>query len=290
MKIAATVILYNPKDDVFDNIESYIKGVDLLIVVDNSTQHNIKLIDKIKDSFTNILYINNNDNLGIATALNIACYKAIELDYDWILTMDQDSRFLDFKSYIACLQKVSDKQNLAIIAANTQWNAKNYIVKEPSYDYEEKSIVITSANFLNLSIFKALGGFEEKLFIDMVDYDYCLKVNSQDYKIFYFKDVLVEHSLGDLIKRKNLFTRKIKEKIEHNPQRVYYITRNYLYISKVYGKKFPKKFNFIRSLNILFIHEVTKILIYEDQKLKKLYSKLVGLFHFIIGKYGKYTI
>jgi len=290
MKIAATVILYNPKDDVFDNIESYIKGVDLLIVVDNSTQHNIKLIDKLKDSFTNILYINNNDNLGIATALNIACYKAIELDYDWILTMDQDSRFLDFKSYIACLQKVSDKQNLAIIAANTQWNAKNHIVKEPSYDYEEKSIVITSANFLNLSIFKALGGFEEKLFIDMVDYDYCLKVNSQDYKIFYFKDVLVEHSLGDLIKRKNLFTRKIKEKIEHNPQRVYYITRNYLYISKVYGKKFPKKFNFIRSLNILFIHEVTKILIYEDQKLKKLYSKLVGLFHFIIGKYGKYTI
>lgn len=290
MKIAATVILYNPKDDVFDNIESYIDGVDLLIVVDNSTQHNIKLIDKLKDSFTNILYINNNDNLGIATALNIACYKAIELDYDWILTMDQDSRFLDFKSYIACLQKVSDKQNLAIIAANTQWNAKNYILKDPSYDYEEKSIVITSANFLNLSIFKTLGGFEEKLFIDMVDYDYCLKLNSQDYKIFYFKDVLVEHSLGDLIKRKNLFTRKIKEKIEHNPQRVYYITRNYLYISKVYGKKFPKKFNFIRSLNILFIHEVTKILIYEDQKLKKLYSKLVGLFHFIIGKYGKYTI
>ncbi len=43
-------------------------------------------------------------------------------------------------------------------------------------------------------------------------------------------------------------------------------------------------------MNILFIHEITKILLYEDHKLKKIYAKFLGLLHFLIGKYGKYDL
>jgi rhamnosyltransferase len=288
-KIISTVILYNPEYDVFDNIKSYANITENLIVVDNSTQHNKKLIKKLQDNF-NVTYINNQKNLGIATALNIACKEAINLGYKWILTMDQDSKFLNFKHYLKCLDSIKNTSNIAILAANTTWHAEKHIKEKPCCTYEEKFLAITSANLLNLTLFDEVGGFEDKLFIDMVDHDYCLKAQEKAYKILYFQDVLVEHSLGTLFKRKNLLTRKIRNKIEHNPQRVYYITRNFLYTWKKYAKKFPKEFNLLKTLNILFIHEITKIILYEDQKLKKIYAKFLGLYHFLINKYGKYTI
>ncbi len=290
IKVAATVILFNPEDCVYDNIKSYSNEVETLIVVDNSTTHNQKLTTKLKKSFQNIIYINNNENIGIATALNIGCEKAIELGYDWILTMDQDSCFLNFTDYLQCLQKIPNPNSTAIIAANTLWNANKYIPLNPTFTYEEKFLVITSANFLNLTLFEEIGKFEDKLFIDMVDHDYCIRVNIYKYQILYFKDILVEHSLGSLFKRKNIFTGKIRNKIEHSPQRAYYIVRNTLYISKSYSKLFPKEFNLLKTINIIFIHEVTKIIIYEDQKIKKIYAKLLGLYHFAKGTFGKFTI
>jgi len=288
--IAATIILYNPENNIYDNINSYANEVGKLIVVDNSTMHNKDLIKKLQSSFKNIEYINNNSNLGIATALNIGCEKAIELGYDWILTMDQDSRFLNFSKYIQCLENIPYPNSTAIIAANTLWHADQHLPVNPTYTYEEKFLVITSANFLNLTLFNKIGQFDDKLFIDMVDHDYCIRANIHKYKILYFKDILVEHSLGSLFQRKNIFTGKIRNKIEHSPQRAYYITRNTFHLWKNYSKLFPKEFNLLKTINIIFIHEVTKIIIYEDQKIKKLYAKLLGLYHFMRGNFGKYTI
>ncbi|WP_455755655.1 glycosyltransferase [Sulfurimonas sp.] len=289
-KIAATVILYNPEDEIFDNIDSYAKEVDKLIVVDNSTQYNNDLIKRLEDAFTNLEYINNEGNLGIATALNIGCDAAIKNSSDWILTMDQDSKFLNFKHYKDCLLSLDDISKVALLAANTMWHAKDHLPTNPTFNYEEKFLVITSGNLLNLSLFNNIGRFEDKLFIDMVDHDYCIRAQEKEYKILYFEDVLVEHSLGSLFKRRNLITGKIRNKIEHNPQRVYYITRNFLYTWKKYSGIFPKEFNLLKTLNILFIHEITKIILYEDQKLKKIYAKFLGLYHFLIGKYGQYNL
>lgn len=287
-KISATVILYNPVDDTYDNICSYAYNVEYLIVVDNSITHNKQLISRLENNFSNLIYINNNTNLGIATALNIGCKKAIECGSDWILTMDQDSKILNFSSYLQCLEKIGNSDNVAILAANTMWNATTEMIKEDMCTFKEKFLVITSANLLNLSLFNTIGGFEEKLFIDMVDHDYCIRAQKSNFKILWFENIIVNHSLGNLFQRKNFITRKIRNKIEHNPQRVYYITRNYLYTWQQYGKIFPQEFSLLKILNILFIHEITKIILYEDKKIKKIQAKFLGLFHFLKDKYGKY--
>lgn len=288
--IAATVILYNPEENIISNIGSYANFVDLIILIDNSEEHNIKLIKNLKEKFKNSIYINNNQNLGIATALNIGCETAIKKGFDWILTMDQDSKFLNFIEYKNCLLNLKKTSDIAILAANMTYNAKEKMRNNLKYNYEEKDFVITSGNLLNLKLFHKIGRFEDKLFIDMVDYDYSARVREHNFKILYFENILAEHALGTLFKRKNLITRKVKEKIEHNPQRVYYISRNSLYLWKRFSKSFPKEFNLLKILNILFIHEITKIILYEDKKLKKIYYKFLGLFHFCIDKYGKYKI
>ena len=289
-KVSAGVVLYNPDDITYQNIISYASYVDTLIIVDNSTIYNDTLIEKLKKNFSHLIYINNNGNLGIATALNIACKKAIDLGSEWILTMDQDSHFFNFRSYLECLDSLQNTDNIALLAANTVWHPTEKMIQSFNCENEERTLVITSANLLNLSLFNKIGGFEDKLFIDMVDHDYCMKILQKKYKILFFKNIIVKHEIGNFFQRKNLITRKIRNKIEHHPQRTYYIARNMLYLSKQYSKLSPKEYSFLRTLNILFIHDVTKVLLYEDMKLAKLSAKIIALYHFIIGKYGKYDL
>ena len=293
IKLAACVVLYNPDDTIFENILTYGNYVDKLIVIDNSLKKNNLLIDKLNEIFeSKLIYINNNDNLGIATALNQACDKAIELQFKWILTMDQDSSFINFDHYKKCLEKVQNVNNVALLAANTDKEGYSTCdINECSCNYrEDKFSVITSANIVNLEYFEEIGRFNDKLFIDMVDYDYCLRINIKKFKILYFPDVFVEHKLGEVHLRTNIFTRKKKYKTEHNVQRAYYISRNSLYLSKNYGKYFSKEFGMLHILNIVFIHDVTKILLYEIDKWNKLKAKFIGLYHFIINRYGKYNL
>lgn len=161
IKLAACVVLYNPDDTIFENILTYGNYVDKLIVIDNSLKKNNLLIDKLNEIFeSKLIYINNNDNLGIATALNQACDKAIELKFKWILTMDQDSSFINFEHYKKCLEKVQNVNNAALLAANTDKEGySNFDKNGCSYNYrEDKFSVITSANIVNLEY------FEEKVY------------------------------------------------------------------------------------------------------------------------------
>lgn len=289
--ISACIVLYNPSSEVIENIATYADKVNHFIVVDNSDHKQLEIIETLKSIYSNLIYIDNHTNLGIATALNIACDSAIAQSSDWILTMDQDSKFVNFQDYLNCLRSLDDTSNIALLAPNTgRYSPEDIVTNNHDCTFEERFIVITSGNFLNLNLFNSIGRFDDNLFIDVVDYDYCAKVKLAGYKTLLFKNILLEHQLGVLHKRKNLLTGKIKYKTEHSPQRAYYIARNYLYLARKYGKLLPQEFSLLKILNIVFIHDVTKILLYEDQKCKKISAKFLGAYHFMIGKYGKHTL
>ena len=291
IRTAACVVLYNPSDEIIENIATYANKVDKFIVVDNSDTQQSQIIEDLKTTYPNLIYINNHTNLGIATALNIACDCAIAQNSDWILTMDQDSKFINFQDFLHCLHSFDKQSNIALLAPNTGRFTPEEIDKNThSCTFEEQFIVITSGNFLNLTLFNSIGRFDDNLFIDVVDYDYCAKVKLAGYRTLLFKNILLEHQLGVLHERKNLLTGKIKYKTEHSPQRAYYIARNYLYLARKYSKLLPQEFSLLKVLNIIFIHDVTKILLYEDQKWGKISAKFLGAYHFMIGKYGKHTL
>lgn len=288
---SACVVLYNPSSEVIENIATYADKVNHFIVIDNSDTKQPAIIEALKNIYPNMIYIDHHGNLGIATALNIACDTAIAQGSNWILTMDQDSKFINFENYLTCLNTIPNLSNTALLATNPgRFNNDQIHNNLPDCTYEEEFIVITSGNFLNLKLFNTIGRFDDNLFIDVVDYDYCAKVRLAGYKTLLFKNILLEHQLGVLHKRKNLLTRKIKYKREHSPQRAYYIARNSLYLARKYGKLLPQEFSLLKVLNIVFVHDVTKILLYEDQKYKKIAAKFLGAYHFMIGKYGKHTL
>lgn len=115
IKIAGVVVLFKPTIEVLDNIDTYVGALEKLIVVDNTPIKEIDsdVICKI-NSIPKVDYVSLQENMGIAYALNVACNKAETFDY--LLTMDQDSKFIKGAIYdfIAKVKEYGINSNVAI--------------------------------------------------------------------------------------------------------------------------------------------------------------------------------
>lgn len=276
MKIPATVIWYNPDNENIKNIRTYIDYVEKLYIIDNSKENNKKLADSLNSLKTE--YVWNNGNLGIAKALNLACEKAVSEDFEWILTMDQDSSFDSdsINAYFRAFEKMT-KNNVGIISP--RHILKNDIDKFSDVkESAEVDHVMTSGNLLNLKIWEEIGRFDENLFIDEVDSEICFRIIENGYKVIQLNKIRMFHELGNL-EKKNFFTRKISV-LNHNHIRKYYIMRNKFYMLKKYKK--------YRSRYIYYIlNDFFKVIFYEKDKLRKLKYMFKGIADFMKSKMGE---
>ncbi|MEJ1239085.1 glycosyltransferase [Chryseolinea sp. T2] len=250
--IAATVVLYNPADDVFENVSSYAGQVAKVFVVDNSTRYNETLIQRLR-ALPNVVYLNNGGNLGIARALNAGA-AAAQGSYNYLLTMDQDTALtFDFVSRLAT--GFQTHTSAAIIAPlYTQPNNTS------GKAFETVAFTMTSGNILRLDAYKKAGPFMDELFIDHVDHEYCLRLRSHGYSIVQDNSVFIAHRPGNVIGGRVL-SRDISFS-SHSPLRFYYFVRNGFYVSRLYQAQFPDYGKFFRKQ---LMKEFAK-LIFESRK------------------------
>lgn len=255
-KIGGCVVLYNPNMDVENNINTYLDILDCLAVVDNSDKINYNLVNELK-KIKKIKYISMNGNKGIAAALNKGLNYLFENSFDIGLTMDQDSKFDEFnKKYMMSLvQKNIDKY--AILSLNYNNNIKS------KKEIKEVNYWITSGNFVNLKCFKAVNGFNEDLFIDYVDFDFCERLYKKGYKVAVFSDFNLIHKLGNP-KIINAFFKQFILCTNHNYIRVYYKYRNLFYLYKNDKK-------FFRTLYLIEVYRnIPRIIFFDDNRIKKI--------------------
>ncbi|MCD0466797.1 glycosyltransferase family 2 protein [Flavobacterium sp. ENC] len=277
--LSAVVVLYNPDDTILENIGSYINWVNFIYIIDNSDKPNGH---KFSDLGPKIQYVFNNGNLGIAQALNIGCKMALSNGFEWIITMDQDSKFLNFTDNVKDLLSNTTNKNIALYYPD-------YIIDGKLYDKSIKEenepiIVMTSGNIVNLKIHEKIGGFEEKLFIDYVDIEYCLKLKKEGYNIAKLPNVVLQHELGDSKRTSFLFVKAIVT--NHSSIRRYYITRNRLYVRNKY-KDVSNTFAKIETR--IFINDILKILMFESNKISKIKSIIKGYLDYRNNCFGIYN-
>jgi len=99
-------------------------------------------------------------------------------------------------------------------------------------------IVLTSFNLLNLASQQDVGGFDERLFIDEVDHDFCLRARLRGYRIVQATRLVVRHQAGNLAQATHRGVRI--EYQRHPPERLYTMTRNTLILARRYGQVFPQ--------------------------------------------------
>lgn len=280
--VAGIVVLYEPTREVLRNVQSYIKQVKQLFVVDNSENPDTLIIEKIK-KIENAEYIGLNENIGIAAALNIGAKRAIEEGYKYLLTMDQDSHASP-QMVLKLLDVFSHHSMVGISAA---FPVNKLYSKLPADDKIHKNdVVITSGNLINLKAYSDVGPFLNKLFIDYVDFEFCFRSRKKGYNIYINNAAILFHSVGEL-KKWRLFGISYYS-TNHSPLRLYYRTRNRFFLKKLYNKAFPKFFK--RDL-LLFSKEIVKIIIAETDKFAKLKMIIRGYIDYrknIFGKVGHF--
>ncbi|MDD6224291.1 MAG: glycosyltransferase family 2 protein [bacterium] len=277
MKLVGVVVWYNPTNKDIKNIETYIDDVEKLYIIDNTEGNNNK--DKVPKS-KKIEYIFQNENLGIAKALNIACQKAIKEKYSFILTMDQDSSF--HNNDLEKMKTIASKMDLSKIGIISPWHKTKLKIEKPQEEIDYPLDVMTSGNILNLEIYKKLNGFKEFLFIDGVDIEYCLNLKKNGYQVMRMNTIEMKHGLGDIFYR-NFFKKEFMCD-NHNYLRIYYMARNYRYIRKEYRDVAPEFCDILVKIKGL----IFKIIFYEEDKFKKLRSIFLGIRDYKKGKYGRY--
>lgn len=270
-------VAYNPPESIIQNLE-----IDFYphMVVDNSEQETIWLRDYCAEHHHVYQWLG--DNLGIAKALNVGAEYAIENGFDYIVTMDQDSELtidilIRLSNYILSYKNI---KQVALFSPRHINPSDTYILR--TSEVENDIFVMTSGNFVNLRIWGLVGMYDEKLFIDMVDFDFNARAILLGYKVLTVNTIEMNQFVGN-----NATTKWIGkygfDVWHHNKIRKYYQARNYNYI-------YSKYCNFIPEVNLIkkIIRKMPiGILLFESNKVEKIYYYFLGVFDFWRGKFGR---
>lgn len=277
MDFFASIVTYNPDiERLYSNIKSIISQISDIIIIDNGS-NNTNEIQSLLRQFDNISIIYNEENKGIATALNQAAKCALEKGYKWIVTLDQDSIAPD--NLVATYSVFANRNDIGILCCKII--DRNFgelkAQKIKTKGFEEVPICITSASMMNLNAWKEVGGFNEDMFIDSVDFDICLSMREHGYRIIKTYDTALLHEVGHSEIRK-LFGKEYQI-YHHSPLRYYYMIRNGIYLGKRHHFTFKATLRAIR----LFI----LVSLFEENKMEKISKMLLGFYHASINRYGK---
>jgi len=281
MKTATAVILFYPEENIVENILSYSVFTEKVYIIDNTENPSAVLQLKLK-SITNAVYFHDGINEGIALRLNQAARYAIADGFDWLLTMDQDSAFseINITRYFDCINSFENKSNTAMFGIQyiNEHDAKNICIAE------EVNHLITSGSVLNLELFTKTNGFDEALFIDEVDLEYCIQATLNGYKIIRFPNIFLKHHLGKINYHRSLKNLAVTPRMLHSPIRLYYMLRNHLYLSEKYKNSFPEEIQISRKG---IKNRIKNNLLYGKEKIRSMQYLLQAYTDFKKGKMGK---
>lgn len=278
--ICAVIISYNCNETIHNNIEAILKQVDKLLIVDNGSSNRTLLILSKYNSYEKIDIIYNNENMGIAFALNQGLKYAKVNNYKLLLTMDQDSK-LHMNSVELMLNVLNT--NSSIVSVGPNYNKINRVNESVNYKFVD--YLITSGNLSYVDISTEVGGYNNDLFIDGVDFDFSLSFRTKNYKIALVYDAFMDHNLGELEVKKFLF---FKYQIRtHSPLRHYYMYRNHYYILRKYVKTMPF-FCLKKEINSLIY--LLKLLILHPNKKNNIIMIMRGIIDAFKHRYGKYSV
>ena len=285
-KVAAIIVSYNPDSNLFDSINLLLNQIEKVIIVDNGSKEKyVKYIKSINEDKIEIIL--NKENLGVATALNIGVRKALENGYEWILTMDQDSKASPdmvkkmFNVYNS-INREERKDILSIFPNFVDERIQSIEENSNMNSYEYVDADITSGNLLRKEVFEKVGFFDDSLFIDLVDTDFCMRLNEKGIKMIKIRDAVLYHSLGESKTIKGILGSFNTS--NHSALRRYYMTRNRFYIWEKY--KGLNSFTLNRDKK-LFKKEFVKIILGEKDKVNKIKMVLRGYKDYKKGIKGK---
>lgn len=297
--VCAIVVTYRCGRGVLPTLEALLPQVDRVIVIDNGGDAETrKTVEGTASRSATIETIFNPENLGIAGGLNVGVRRALELGTGWILTMDHDS--VPASDMVARLldawKEHPGKDQVAIVAprhfdARTGREGiypiygKGLRARHPAFGpqtaFLEPTEVISSGSLIRSRVFGDIGFFDERLFIDSVDVDFCLRLARAGYRILVPREATMKHELG---KGTGESFAGIDMTVSNHPEvRRYYIVRNRLHLGIRYARSFP---SYLTAGLARTIMETIGVLLFERNRWRKMGATVRGAVDGIAGRLG----
>lgn len=269
VKVMAGIVLYNAEvERLFMEIESVLPQVDLICLCDNGSA-NIAIIEDRIGINDKVVILKNKENRGIGTASNQICSYAERNGFSWVLMLDHDT--VCPNNLVETYKKYTDNEALGMMCPNVVdvELARNQYNSVGNGEIEYIHRCIQSATFVRISAWKKCGGFNEWMFIDFVDFDFCKRIEINGFRILKCNTVTVDHQLGKRVKTKyaDFFMRLYRKtgknffkyftyKNEFSEARIYYCARNNIAYIKLFANHIDKS----KEWRVFFVRIFLRIL------------------------------
>lgn len=268
--ILVGIVTFNPDlQRLNDNINAVLVQAAHVLIVDNGSNNYEEIHRLFSD---NITIIKNKKNEGIAKALCQIMEFGNKQGFIWVLTLDQDSVISSglVKEYCkyAFRHDLQDVGMFTCLIKDRNFNDKKY--EKQDTDIVEVPYCITSAAFTNVKKYFMTEGYDEKFFIDAVDFDICYSLREIGYRICRINLMGLYHEVGHGENRKFLWKEIVV--YNHSSFRIYYMARNIVFMNRKHKKMFPWYMMIKKELTLL-----ARILLYENCKQEKFNQFIKGL-------------
>lgn len=228
-KILAIMVVYHPViDHTLQNIQAIIEDVDCLLIWQNST---LSLEEQARLNISQkICLIGDSTNKGISYALNYSLSFAIENGYEYLLTMDQDSYWINFKEHKEAFFQLENRDNIIYGA----WQ-KGAINKTKFPNIYKMRWVITSGTIYSVELLKRIGGFQQRFFVDSIDIELCLRATKFGCDIMANRNSVMRQTYGTPMSRR--FLGRERKYCLYAPSRIKNIFMNLVLLYRKYKAK-----------------------------------------------------
>ena len=269
-KICAGIVTFNPDINLFTQcLDSIRKQVGRTYVFDNGSR-NFDLLKMVLPD--DVILISSDENRGISKGLNELCKAAEKDGYSWIVTMDQDSICVD--NMVEILSKHIDDSRIGIVAPRVEFRNNGELIYETRNDVsevEEIRACITSGSLTRINAWKQIGGFDEWMFIDHVDNEFCTHLIVEGYIVIRDNKAVLYQRAGEMKFFSLLGGKKILLPY-YSESRNYYICRNTVY----YIRKYRKHINSKHEWMSFIYSQVIKVL-FERNRIGSIRSTIKGI-------------
>jgi len=267
-------------------------GSDAVIIDNGSEPESVAMVRRCcEEGLCHAIY--NDENMGIAFALNQGIRYAIEHGYQWVLTLDQDSlvtpgmvqTMLNVHQSLEPQERARTAGFFAMPVERATARPEDFQSDPEDRGYTKVLTGITSGNLLRTDVFQTVGFFEDKLFIDYVDHDFFLRLASAGYQLLECRGAKLIHQRGNYTRRRFLW--RHVSTTNHSALRQYYIMRNRMYMWKTYGKTHP---DFVRHDKKTFPKQLLKMLLIENDRWAKIKMMAKGAMDCRRNRFGKLSL
>lgn len=185
-RILAVVVTYYPeKDLLLQNILSFIDNVDKVLIWENTP------LDKVEQyrfvDHKKVEYRGDGIN-SISHALNNAWHYARDNSFDYLLTMDQDSLWVNFPNYLE-RTIYNNKAPNGIYGPTIE--GREY---DDDFHYGD---IITSGMLVPIRILNEVGGYNELFNVDGIDTYLCYSAMEKGYGVYTVKGCVLKQKFGN---------------------------------------------------------------------------------------------